>query len=226
MGSTGKNNAFSDVDSRTTPISDEDKEIVGGHALSVRYFQSSDSFDINGALRNAAEFDMSIEEALKSYGWLSATKISDMLKVINTMDKNMHPLDNDINVVRMADNNYLTSLLKNVNLPQDIKNRLDTVAFGMGTFKDSDVDALRDMITGARVIEGGYMSTTYNTSLSDAAFDFRRIKLNILATKGTHALFSPTGKESEMVLSRTTGYTIVGVRLSEDKKKLILDVRT
>lgn len=202
------NDYYSDVDSRTTYMSDKDREQVGGSSnWESRYFQSSNSFRLNRALREGAmEGDESVQDSLKAYFGRNWEK---QLKTVEAMDRNMRPLNKDINVVRLADEGYLASILKSFNIDNAIKERLiDGAGSWGGSFRQSDVDELNRYLRNNDVVitEPSYMSTTYNTSLSDSAFSRRMVKLELSVKAGRKAMFSPTGEESEMVLARNTSH--------------------
>lgn len=195
----------SNVATRTTMMSQEDAEILDGriNPPPSGYFQigSNGSYTINEALREGNE--NSLSDAQK--------------RVVATMDKNMKPLDSDIEVVRMADFDYLTSLGIS-EITADLARKGDSAR----------IERIRNMITGGTVQEKGFMSTSYEKSLKGNAFTYRPVMLNMKVKKGTKAMFSPTGKENEMVLARGTKYKITGVHAitNEAGNKLVLDVET
>lgn len=101
--SGGGGNDVSDVKSKTTPVSAEDKRILDGRdrgKYDSGYFQTSDSWDINEMLRNGIE--------------PSDFTDLDLKMVAETMDKNMKPLNGDISVIRAVNNSYLKSIGINV----------------------------------------------------------------------------------------------------------------
>ena len=206
------------MDSRTTQMSEEDKRQVGGGDWENRYFQSSNAFDINEALRVVArdggDERAELEKRLRRIK--SDADVQETLKTIDAMDRNMKPLNKNIRVVRLADNEYLHAVL----------NACGVNTNGIwGKLRDADTLAnIKSKIVGAKIFEHGYMSTTYNLSLDDSAFRGRPVKLDMDVSKGTKAMFSPTNDESEMVLARKSGYTIKDVYTDKDGY-LVLSVK-
>lgn len=202
---------YSDVDSRTTPMSDRDKDIISTGVR--RYFQSSYSFQINSELRRAADEDNP-----------NASIFNNL--TVQTMDKVMKPTNKDMDVVRLADGNYLTKVLKNAGITDSaLLGKLDDAASGWGRFTQSDVNIINDALQNTVINENAFMSTTYNKSLSDSAFTRRKVKIAIKVNAGTKGVFSPTGKESEFVLDRKTGYAVHSVTLGDDGR-LVFNAET
>ena len=227
MGSSGgsKETRYSDVDTHYTEVNPEDYKAMIPHGWETGYFQTGNAFDINNALRASAEYGYSLQEAVE-LNWATEETQQAALKTIEAMDRSMSPLNKDTKLVRMADELYLEKLMSNAGLPEDVQGRLYDATRGFTKFRQEDVDALRSAILADTVHENAFMSTTYNTSLSDSMFTDRRVRIEIDAVAGTPALYSPTGLESECVLGRDVGYGINDVQMSEDGRRLIISVET
>lgn len=184
---------YSNVATKTTLISEEDKAIMFDKYDG--YLETGNSHYINKDLRRDRYDTMNAEDKL----------------IVDVMDRNMKPLDQDIEVMRMVDTMYLNAL--GVNFGDFLDGR------------DGDENALnriRNQLVGGVVKEKGFMSTTYN--LDFKLFSEREVRLNMKVKKGTKALFSPSKKESELVLARGTDYKITSVRA--ENGKLVFDVET
>ena len=228
MGSSGgsKNIKYSDVDTHYTEVNPEDFKhmLENDNIWHSGYFQTSNSWKINKALREASQQGISIKEAVAEEFKHRDDEVDEALKTIEAMDRSMRPLNKDTQLIRFADANYLEKLTGS--LPEDVQGRLHDAARGFRPFLQSDVDMLRSAILADTVHENAFMSTTYNTTLSDSAFSDRHVRINIDATAGTPVLYSPTGRESECVVNRHEGYGINDVQLSDDMRTLILSVET
>ena len=233
MGSRGRvrsgenaptSGVYSNVDSHYTPMSDEDREIVaGGSNWSTRYFQSSTSFEINDALRTIAETGESLPNALIDAGvWES--DVADVVETINTMDRNMRPIDKSMNVVRLVDDDYTDKVLGSLGVSNEVLREIGNIRWS-GRFPDSAIKEISDKIIGARVTESGFMSSTYNLSLDDSAFGMRGVKLDFDVPKNTNGMFSPTSSESEFVFARGTKYEFTNVSFDPNDRRLILKVK-
>lgn len=131
-------------------------------------------------------------------------------KTVDAMDRNMRVLDDDIYVSRYADDDYAKALgIRSDNLYVDIIGKRDLSKL--------------DNLIGGVVQEKGFMSTSYGSNEKNF-FKTRPVRLEIKAKKGTKALFSPTGEESEMVLARGTKYKIQGFGF--DDETLIIKAET
>lgn len=229
MGSTGRSSGYSDVENRTTNISAEDIAQITKHGYATGYFQTWNAFDINQALRISANEGIPLEEAItrvEGNSWDTPELRADTLKTIQTMDANMQRTNADMNVVRMADHNYLASIMTKTGVPEDVQTRLLDAAGGWAKFRESDVQILRDHIVNNTIHENAFMSTTYNTTLSDSAFSGRSIKLDMNVTRGTKGMFSPTGRESEFVIDRHVGYDVSDITISADGTQLVFKTKT
>lgn len=209
MGHTGKSGSnsnstrYSDVDNRTTPMSDADIEQVVDIAP---YFQSSNSFTINKLLREMGD-DASLEDTFS--GWQSRNLVT-----VQTMDRNMLPLNKDINVARMAAYGYLQTIMRGAGFSND--------EVRQATFGNQDViDKMNARLAGTVVYEKQFLSTSYNTNEFNGAFRDRPLKMNIVGKAGTHAMFNPNkdewDNESEMVFARGTGHKLVKFYYANDK---------
>lgn len=85
------NSQYSNANSHTTSMSLQDQQILADNKTG--YFQSSNSFDINEALRNCVVSGQPVEKELEN---LMAPNINKTMETIHTLDKNMKPLDNDM----------------------------------------------------------------------------------------------------------------------------------
>ena len=235
MGSTGKirggdvvrgnrpTEGVSDVDSRTTPMSDEDKQIVGGiDNWSTRYFQTATAFDINKALRSMVDKGYTIDEALSRLG-KSDNTIEGIKKTIDAMDRNMYPTNKDMEVTRLAKADYAERILKDLDVSSTVINEVNNMWL-KGGISEGGLKQIRDNAIGAKITESGFMSTTYNKSLNDSAFKDRRIRIDMKVAKGTNGMFSPTGQESEFVLARGTSYKINDVTFDNKDHRLVFHV--
>ena len=186
MGSRGNSGRYSDVDSHTTPMSDEDKEQIG--FSDARYFNSSDSFTINAVLREAADNDDDIDEVLREHVmnsfWHDESDIEKLRATIDAMDRSMSPTNKDMEVTRMADSSYLNRIMSLAGVPQDVQDSLHNALRGFTKFNQQDVDILKSYLTAGTVYESAFMSSTYNKTLSDSAFSSRSIRIDINVIKG------------------------------------------
>lgn len=210
MGHTGKNGStsinntrYSDVDSRSTPMSDADIEQVLDIAP---YFQSSNSFTINKLLREMSD-DASLEEVFS--GWQRRN-----LETVRVMDRNMLPLNKDINVARMAAEGYLQTIMRGAGFSND--------EIRQATFGNQEViDRMNARLAGTTVYEKQFLSTSYNTNEFNGAFINRPLKMNIVGKAGTHAMFNPNtdrdDNESEMVFARGTGHKLLKFYYANDQ---------
>lgn len=183
----------SNADSKFTMMTDEDIAILSGliEPPPGGYFQvgAGGSYSINSALRKGDISDLSASNK----------------RIINVMDRNMKPLDKDIDVIRFVGKGYLLSLGVDKNLIMNVLGG-DEVSLAR----------LRHTVFKQTISEKGFMSTTYNQNLDDSAFAgrFDRIcRINLKCKKGNKVLFSPSKVESEMVLERGTKYVITNVQV-------------
>ena len=236
MGSyaTTRAKEYSYVDQRLTPMSDEDKKWLNGWGNQYGYFQTSESWRINKAIRDSAQFGIPLQEAIGNYhpGWdldsdeTRNAKIDKVMKTIRTMDKNMKPLDDDIKVVRMTTGKWLLSMLKSFGLATP---DLDTVTPDMLHYiVRKRMDKINDFLQNndATYYDQTFQSATYNLSLSDSAFSNRPVRIEYVGTKGTKAMFSPTGEESEIVFDRKSGLDIQRLGWDDDKNQLVIYGKT
>lgn len=131
-------------------------------------------------------------------------------KTADAMDRNMRALDDDIHVSRYAGDSYIKALgITDSDWYNDVIDK-------------RDLSKLNNLIGGI-VQEKGFVSTSYGSN-EVSLFRSRPIRLEINAKKGTKALFSPTGRESEMVLARGTKYKIQSFGF--DGKTLVIKAET
>lgn len=222
---------YSDVDKRHTPISDEDRAIlVNG---SKGYFQSWNSFIINKAIRRSQKERIPLESALvqqyeeEGFHTDDAERRKDQaLKVIESMDRSMKPLDKDVDVVRMTTNKWLRTALQKMGVYTD---DLKSVATDyLHNIVRTRIDKINETLANNDVIyyDQAFNSATYNTSLSDSAFSDRPVRIEYVGTKGTNAVFSPTDSESEVVFDRKSGLQIERIGWDSDKYQLVIYGRT
>lgn len=222
---------YSDVDSRTTPISDEDKAILKNG--SNGYFQTANAFMINKAIRQSQKERIPLVDALeyqyRQYGYStqqSEEKAQKALKVIDAMDRNMHPLDRDINVVRMTTNKWLRTLLQKIGAyDSELKNVSTDFLHNIVSKR---LDKINNILSKNDVTyyDQAFNSATYNLKMDDQAFNGRPVRIEYVGTKGTNAMFSPTGKESEVVFDRKSGLNIERMAWDDDKYQLVVYART
>ena len=227
---------YSEVDRHYTEISEEDKAILDGWVNDYGYFQTPQSWRINKALRNHEQFGIPLDQAIldqhDSWSFLSEemqqTRIDKIKQTIRTMDKNMKPLDKDINVVRMTTGKWLLSMLQSFGLDKD---GWDSVSSDqLHNSVRPYIDELNKFLSenDATYYDQTFQSATYNTSLSDSAFvDWHHpVRIEYVGTKGTKAMFSPTGEESEIVFDRKSGLKIEGFSWDPMKQELVVHART
>jgi len=225
QGTGNSEEIYSDVDTRTTPMSDEDIKQVSDD-WSTAYFQTGNAFAINDALRKNAKDGISIEETLRKRG-RDDEEIQGSLKTIETMDRNMRPTNKEMKLLRLTDKSYIRDIFANANVSSKVATAVDNIRISgnLGANQEEYLKELNSKLSGLRIKEHGYMSCTYNLSLSDAVFMSRHIALDITAPQGTRGMFSPTGHESEFVGARGSTYDITGVRFDNKLHKLVLEVR-
>lgn len=225
QGTGNSEEIYSDVDTHTTPMSDEDIKQVSDD-WHTAYFQTGNAFVINTALRKNAKEGVPIEETFRKKG-KDEEDIQGSLKTIETMDKNMRPTNKEMKLLRLTDGSYIENILINADVSNKVIAAVDNIRFrgNLGSNQDEYLKELNSKLSGLRIQEHGYMSCTYNLSLSDAAFKSRHIALDITAPQGTRGMFSPTGHESEFVGARGSTYDITGVRFDNKLRKLVLEVR-
>jgi len=193
--SRDKYNKYSDVDNRKTPMPEEDiTQVTEGWAP---YFQSSNSFRINEVLRNM-EDGQSLEDAFTG-------RHEKNLATVLAMDRNMLPLNKDIQVARMAAEEYLSNIMLGAGFTyRDVQAAIDG--------DQSVINKMNAKLAGTIIKEKQFMSTSHKTNEFDWAFRDRPLKMNINANAGTHAMFNPTrsdDNESEMVFARGTGHKLL-----------------
>lgn len=198
---------YSSVDAKRTPISSEDQAIICRSSFgNSTYFASPTGFLINKALREvsgmAGDEMTNLRKVLRSYSMTSAD-VDAAIKTIQTMDKNMQPLDGDIQVTRWVDEEYLHAVLRSAGVEREA-----------GEMTSKDVELIKSKLLDSNIQESGFISTSYDESKS--LFDGRPIRLNLLVKKGTKAIFSPLGNEAELTISRNSSYKITDATLSED----------
>lgn len=183
---TGAGSNISDTNTHTTYFTPEDRRILGndntdgfgisprtGQRVPVGYYQTGYYANVNGELRDVADG--------KARRLTPKTQ-----KVVDTMDKNMHPLNNDIDTVR-----WTTSA--------EIANHL-----GMkGASQSQIINALSSGdITGTKA---DYTSSSWKSSDNAVAgIAGRNVQVKMHYKKGAMAQFSPTGMEAELVGARNS----------------------
>lgn len=226
MGSTGTpkgTGIVSNVDTRTTPMSAEDINQVSG-SWSTGYFQTATAFDINNVLRTAAEKNEDVSEAMANR---YPSKSAELMKTINAMDRNMHPTDKDMQLLRLTGDSYTEKVFNALGIDSKITDAVHDMKFrgNLGKNQDTYIAELREKMIGARIEEPSYMSCTYNLSLTDSAFKSRRVALEIEAPRGTRGMFSPTKQESEFVMARGSSYNVTDVYFDDKSRRLVFKVR-
>ena len=209
---------YSDVESRTTEVSPEALAQLNGQVnFRGGYFQSALSWNINKALRDSYDQGISVGDALSKSSFVSDDMKESMLKTIETMDRNMKPLNADVESTRLVDHNYFKRITQGLGLSEDtLKGLYEDVI--MGTVKDGDaLKQLKEALTGMKICENGYISTCLDpnlTNLISTIKNGKHVKIELSISKGTKAMFSPTKLEDELVVDRHASYKItdVGVR--------------
>ena len=237
MGAYGrKTTEYSSVSAKATPISDKDKEILDGHVNTYGYFQTPESWRLNKAIRNhemnGVPLDEAILEQYPSWKLLSPeaqeNRLNRVKKTLTTMDKNMKPLDADINVIRMTTGKWLLSMLKSFGL--DAPNYSTIDPDNLHWVIKEDLGKINNFLENNNAIyyDKTFQSATYNLSLSDSAFtDWHHpVRIEYVGTKGTKALFSPTELESEVVFDRKSGLNIQKLEWDVMKSELVIRAKT
>lgn len=201
--SGGDNGAVSDVRTKTTPMSDEDKEIVAPSdwLSSGGYFQTSNSFRINDKLRKAA---MGGDQSI----------LQD--PVVQAMDRNMSPVNADFKAVRMVDDRWFDSLMKQAGMTEFSRSSIMRMS-------DDQFNWFKSQLVGGSFNENAYASMSYN--IRDNVFTHRTVQAEVTVKQGTHGMFSPTGEEAEFVLSRTSGYAIKDITRKGGKLHFELETK-
>lgn len=181
---TNSGSGISDTNSHTTYFTPADMAIVSnmntdGYRLSPRtgkmvpvgYYQTGDYANINGELRDL--------------GTGKRQKLTTQTqKVVDAMDRNMRPLNNDIDTTRWTDLNAISDNLGMRGASrQQIINRL----------QGGDITAVKN----------DYTSSSWNAKANTVAGHAgRNVRIDMHYKKGALAQFSPTRKEGEMVGAR------------------------
>jgi len=227
---------YSDVATKSTDISDADKAILDGDSNWYGYFQTSESWRLNKAIREHEVNGVPLDDAIRAQHpqWnalspeVQESRLNRVKKTLATMDKNMKPLDADINVVRLTTGKWLLSMLKSFGLATPDLNSVDPDV--LHYIVQKRMDKINNFLENNDAIyyDKTFQSATYNLSLSDSAFkDWHHpVRIEYVGTKGTKALFSPTGQESEVVFDRKSGLNIKKLEWDNDHNELIIRAKT
>lgn len=141
------------------------------------YFGTGHSFHMNKDLRD--------HKPLEEFS-------EDDQKTIETLDRNMKPCPENIQIFRTMG----TSVLGQLGMDKD------------GAINGNDTELQKAV--GKVFSSGGFTSTSYD--MKENVFKGRPVKLNISAPKGTKLLFRPDGDEAEVLLARNTAMQVTGIK--------------
>ena len=141
------------------------------------YFGTGHSFHMNKDLRD--------HKPLEDFN-------EDDQKTIETLDRNMKPCPENIQIFRTMG----TSVLGQLGMDKD------------GAINGNDTELQKAV--GKVFSSGGFTSTSYD--MKENVFKGRPVKLNINAPKGTKLLFRPDGDEAEVLLARNTAMQVTGIK--------------
>ena len=221
-GTSNNPNDYSDVYTHKTAIPKDDIDIITNG--STGYIGTGHSFLINRILRESesdADLRNTLKKASNDPSVFGNTDEDKFFETLNTMDRNMKPLNGNIQVARMAELDFMTSVLKQINM--------DGLKIGFGGKVDenwlyANVDKINDTLSGAIITEKSYISTTYDLTMKRSFFASRPIKLEMNVAKGANALFSPFDDEAEMVRARSSSYKVNGFRWDSSINKFVMSV--
>lgn len=224
---------YSDVDKRFTRVNDKDlKQMTNRRGAG--FFQTSNSFDINAALRRAvnegrSEEDVFKEEFSNGNTFGSATW-QEQLETVRAMDRNMRPADREFTMTRMASKPWLASLCRQAGIPESSGNEL------IRSLRNGDFDTAQQILDNSikpNVIGGTFRENAFashSIDLSANVFTSRDIQIVNSVSKGTNVLFSPTKMESEVVLSRFAESNITNMYIArrrwDNSGQLVIEVRS
>lgn len=160
------------------------------------YVGTATSWTINNYLRSGQSLDKYVQTHNKYISGIPSTTaqrkmIADSYKkVINTMDKNMKPIKENITVYRNVRSDYIKKV------------------FG-GTENFNKV-------SGIKVTEKGYISTSAEKSLN--VLQKRDYKMKINIPKGTKVYVTKNKAESEVIINRNAKYKINGIKTTTNSK--------
>ena len=157
------------------------------------YCKSFDSYEINDALRHD-----------------SVDKLSEEQKnIMDAMDRviEQNKLKEDCHLVRFADQRYLADML-DLN-KDDIQSLLDP--------ENENVLKGLNSLKGTILSEKAYLSTSSDEKAN--VFNYKEVKLSILAEKGTPAYFTNNKDESEVILGRNSQYVVEDVIVTKKAGK-------
>lgn len=230
-----RDTVYSEVDSRHTPITTEDYDTLtgGGSGWGNGYFQTSNSFIINKAIRRSEKerlpLSMTLVQEYENYGYSASEaeqKKDKALKVVEAMDRSMKPLDKDIPVARFTTNKWLRTALQKMGVYDPAWATVST--FSLHDFVRDKIDQINDVLSKNTVTyyDQAFNSATYNLSFSDSAFLGRPVRIEYIGTKGTNVVFSPTDDESEVVFDRKAGLQIERMGWDDHRQQLVIYGRT
>lgn len=125
---------------------------------------------------------------------------------VDAMDSYMRPLSKPVTVYRFVERDTMNF-------------------FGITSIENPNSDE----VVGTHITDPAFMSTSYDVTAN--VFKHRDILLRMHVPKGHPAIIPDNAFESEIALSRNTGYTITGVRREmvkldrfNSEEKLVIDV--
>jgi SPP1 gp7 family putative phage head morphogenesis protein len=157
--------------------------------VNTGYCRNFDSYEINDALRND-----------------NIERLTDEQKsIMDALDKviEQNELKEDCHFVRYADQRYLADML-NLNK--------DEVQLLMKPGNENALEGLQSL-KGTILSEKAYLSTSSDEKAN--IFNYKEVKLSIIAEKGTPAYFTNNKTESEVILGRDSKYIVEDVIITE-----------
>ena len=178
------------------------------------YVQTSDSFRINKAFREAGANveGKSVYEILTEHdgipAWVNADRFAKNVEGLDALIEKNH-LQKDTILTRLVSDTYANNVLgiEQGNLASVIAN-----------FETDAVQTALNSLVGTEVTEYGFMSTAGAIDNRFQAFGRRNIVLRLYTPEGTPALYV-NPDELEVVLGRGTKYTIKGFGVEEHERE-------
>ena len=182
------------------------------------YVKTSKSFNINAYLRSDGKSIAAPQNS--QWDQLGYTK-ADAARAIRQIDAGMRPLPEDIQLTRFVGGGALGAILGNPKITSaNVGRVISSLSTPAGRAKFAAA------LQAASYTEKAYTSTTYVQS--HPAFDVRRVRLNIVARKGTPAIATNNHAENEILLGHGLKYRFTGgfrvIRTPKGVDQLVIDV--